>query len=149
MSLTPDNLPQLITELKSSLSEKNHPTITTSKPTVSTVSSQPPSVSITPSPPPSEMAPHVPSPREIQPLSPLLGKTIGLLAGDLGKVLLLVRGSSWRKPTQKIALECLRVKSPWNGGKFHLPPLLLRPKPMGRSLHRLQNLNALNINNHH
>ena len=67
VSLTPDNLPQLITELKSSLSEKNHPTITTSKPTVSTASSQPPAVSITPSPPPSEMAPHVPSPREIHP----------------------------------------------------------------------------------
>ena len=67
VSLTPDNLPQLITELGSSLSERGRPTITTSKPTVSTVSSQPPAVSITPSPPPGGVAPRVPSTREVRP----------------------------------------------------------------------------------
>ena len=73
-----------------------------------------------------------------------------LLLGDFGKAPLLVRGSSWRKPTQKIASLYLRMRSQWSMGKYHLLPLLPHPKPLGRNTHRLQNLNALNlINNHH
>ena len=52
VNLTPDNLPQLISDLKSSLSEKNQSTMSTSKPkpSVSTTSSSQPQVPITSSP---------------------------------------------------------------------------------------------------
>ena len=42
-----------------------------------------------------------------QPKAPhhLLGRVQGLLTGDLDQVLLLIRGSSWRKPTQKTILR--------------------------------------------
>ena len=86
----------------------------------------------------------------LKPQNPLLGKATIPLTGDLGKVLLLVRGSSWRKSTQKIALRYLRVRSQWSARNHHLPPFHLRPRALDKRLHRLQNLNVpSHINNHH
>ena len=90
--LTPDTLPKFINDLKLSLSEdkQSKPTvILTTQPTVKPQSSEPLR----------EVAKQVAPPQTTQSPHHLLGRAQGLLTGDLDKVPLLVRGSSWRKPT--------------------------------------------------
>ena len=139
-NLTPDTLPKFINDLKDSLLEDKPSKPSTSQPTVKSQPTQPPR----------EVAKQVAPPQTTQTLHLLLGRAPGLLTGDFGKVLLLVRGSSWRKPTQKIDSPFWRMRSPWSVGHHHLPPHLPRLSTVGRALHRLLNLNGRkSINNHH
>ena len=140
LKLTPDTLPKFINDLKVSLLEDKPSKPSTSQPTVKSQPTQPPR----------EVAKQVAPPQTTQTLHLLLGRAPGLLTGDFGKVLLLVRGSSWRKPTQKIDSPFWRMRSPWSVGHHHLPPHLPRLSTVGRALHRLLNLNGRkSINNHH
>ena len=134
-TLTPENLPKFISELKASLSESTQPKPSTSQSHISSQLKQPPRWHLL---------------RKPKALNLPLDETPSLLAGDLGKATLLVRGSSWRKPTQKIDFQYLRMRSRWSVGFYHHPPLSPRPMALGRNPYRLQNLNVPSpINNHH
>ena len=66
-------------------------------------------------------------------LSLLLGRKVGLLVGVLGKAPLLVRGFSWRKPTQKNRFSVLEAEESMECGAPPSAPSSPTPEHHGKS----------------
>ena len=139
-TLTPENLPKFISELKASLSESTQSKPSTSQSHISSQLKQPPK----------EVATQVAPPQKTQsPKSPIRRDTKSP-SGGLRQSHTPRPRIQLEKTNSKIDSPFWRMRSRWSVGFYHHPPLPPRPMALGRNPYRLQNLNVPSpINNHH
>ena len=138
--LTPENLPKFVNDLKTSLSKSQQLQPSTSQlpaPQIQTA-------------PPKEVSPRVNTPQETQsPKLPVRRDNRSPIRG-LRQSPTPRQRIQLEKTNSKIDFLFFRMRSLWNVGHHHLPPLLPRLSTVGKILHRLQNLNGQSpINNDH